>query len=196
MTTPTLADIQRIRYSSSAVYVNANGFPGYTFGPWFGFQTNGGVFPNFPSSQNLIYQFPSTPTPAATPPQTAGGACGLWVNGVQVFNFTDGASYSNGMGADQGGGIVTPGVINVSAASFEGGPAAASSIVAAYPIFGAAIASGTAAAASPNWPVSLGGAAVSVKDSAGTTRAAQISYASAAQLNFVVPRERRMVSQP
>lgn len=187
VTAPVYADTQRIRYSASSVYINANGLPSYTFGPWFGFQSNGGVFINFPTSQNLIWQFPSSPAPAATLTSTGGGTCGLWVNGVAVFNFIDGASYSNSAGADEGGGIVTPAVLNVSAASSEGGPVAPNSILSSYPIFGATIASSTASAATPNWPTTLGGATVTVKDSAGTTRAAQISYASPTQLNFVVP---------
>jgi uncharacterized protein (TIGR03437 family) len=187
VTAPTYADIQRIRYSSSSVYVNANGLPSYSFGPWFGFQNNGGLFPNFPSSQNLTYQFPSSPAPATNLTSTGGGTCGLWVNGVAVFNFIDGASYSNSAGADQGGGIVTPGVIGVSAASFEGGPVAPGSIVAGFPLFGATISSSTEAAGSPTWPTTLGGAVVTVKDSAGASRMARISYASPAQINYVVP---------
>jgi uncharacterized protein (TIGR03437 family) len=187
VTSPAYAEIQRIRYSNSQVYVNANDLPGYTFGPWFGFTSNGGVFVNFQSSQNLLYQFPSTPAPAATQTSTGLGPCGLWVNGVEIFNFLDGASYSNSTGADQGGGGVAPGVINVSGASFEGGPVAPNSIVAAFPLFGATIASSIAAASSPSWPTTLGGATVTVKDSAGTVRSAQISYASPAQLNYVVP---------
>jgi uncharacterized protein (TIGR03437 family) len=187
VTTPTYAEIQQIRYSNASVYINANGLPGYTFGPWYGFQTNGGVFVNFPSSQNFLYQFPSTPAPATTLTSTTGGACGLWVNGVEVFNFIDGASYSNSSGADVGGGIVTPAVLNVSAASFEGGPVAANSIVATVPIFGATIATSTASAATANWPTALGGATVTVTDSTGTARPAQLSYASTTLVNFVVP---------
>jgi len=187
VTSPTYAEIQRIRYSTSSVYVNANGLPSYTIGPWFGFQTNGGVFPNYPTSQNRIYQFPSSPAPATTQTSTGGGPCGLWVNGVSVYNFIDGASYSNSTGADVGGGIATPAVINVSAASFEGGPTAPGSIIAGFPIFGATMASSTAAASSANWPTTLGGATVTVKDSASTTRTAQISYASPSQVNYVVP---------
>jgi len=185
--TPTYAEIQQIRYSASSVYINTNGLPGYTSGPWFGFQNNGGVFPNFPSNQNLLYQFPVSPAPAATLTSTGGGTCGLWVNGVAVFNFIDGASYSNSNAADEGGGIVTPSVISVSAASFENGPAAPNSIVAAFPLFNPTIATSTSAATSANWPTTLSGATVSVKDSAGTSRAAQLSYASPSQLNYVVP---------
>jgi len=187
VTSPTYAEVQRIQYSGSSVYINANGLPGYTFGPWFGFQTNGGVFVNFPSSQSLLYQFPSAPAAASTPTSTGGGACGLWVNGVEVFNFMDGASYSNSAAADQGPGNVTPGVLSVSAASSEGGPVAPDSILASYPIFGATLASSTAAASSPSWPTTLGGATVTVEDSSATTRTAQISYASPGQVNFVVP---------
>lgn len=187
VTTPTYADVQRVRYSSNTVYINANGLPSYPFGPWFGFANNGGVFMNFPSSQNLTYQFPAAPAPAASRTSTGLGDVGLWVNGVAVFNFLDGASYSHSAGADQGGGIVTPGIVNISAASYEGGPVAPGSIVSAYPMFGAVIATSTESAASANWPATLGGATVTVRDSAGVSRTAQISYASTSQVNYVVP---------
>jgi len=185
--TPTYAEIQRVRYSASSIFIDANGLPGYTFGPWFGFQNNAGLFPNFPTSQALTFQFPASPTPAAILTSTGGGPVGLWVNGVAVFNFIDGASYSTSAAADTGGGIVTPAVLSVSAASFEGGPVAPGSIVASFPLFGPTIATSTAAAASANWPTTLGGATVSVKDSAGTSRMAQIAFSSPAQVNFVVP---------
>ena len=187
VTSPAYADIQTIRYSSTDVYVNANGLPSYVFGPWFGFQTNGGIFVNFPSAQNVTYEFPSTPAPASSQTSTGGGDVGLWVNGVAVFNFMDGASYSNSAGDDEGPGNVTPGVINVSGASFEGGPVAPSSIVSSFPVFGATIATSTAVATSADWPTTLGGATVTVKDSDGVTRTAQISFASPTQLNFVLP---------
>jgi uncharacterized protein (TIGR03437 family) len=187
VTAPIYADVQQIRYSSSSVYINANGVPGYTFGPWFGFTSNGGVFANFPTSQNLVYQLPASPSPATAPTATPMGIAGLWVNGVQVFNFLDGASYSNSSGSDVGGGGVAAGVLHVSAASFEGGPSAPNSIVAGFPVFNAAIASSTASASSPAWPTTLGGVTVTVKDSSSVTRTAQISYASPSQVNFVVP---------
>ena len=187
VTSPTYAEIQRIRTATGAIIVNTNGLPGYVFGPWFGFFNNGGVFGNYPSSQNLTFQFPATPAPAATRTSTGGGACGLWVNGVAVFNFIDGASYSKASGADVGGGPVTPGVLDISAASFEHGPTAPGSIVAAFPLFGATVAASTAAATSGDWPATLGGLAVAVVDSAGISRPAQIAYASPTQANYVVP---------
>jgi uncharacterized protein (TIGR03437 family) len=187
VTSPTYADVQQIQYSASTVYVTSNAFPSYVFGPWFGFQTNGGVFVNFPSAQNRTFEFPYSPAPASNPTSTGGGDVGLWVNGVSVFNFMDGASYSNSVGQDEGPGDVTPGVINVSAASFEGGPVAPGSIVSSFPVFGATLATSTAGAASTDWPATLGGATVSVKDSAGISRTAQIQYAAPSQVNFVIP---------
>ncbi len=188
VTSPIYGDIQAIKYSGTSVYVSTNGVPSsYNAGPWFGFTNNGGVFGNYPTSQNLTYQIPSSPAPATSNTATSLGVAGLWVNGVDVFNFLDGASYSNSSGTDVGGGGVAAGVIHVSAASFEGGPSAPGSIVAGFPVFQATIASSTAAASSATWPTTLGGTTVTVKDSAGTTRTAQISYASPSQVNFVVP---------
>jgi len=82
---------------------------------------------------------------------------------------------------------VTPSVLTVSGASFEGGPVAPNSIVSSFPVFSPTIATSTASATSANWPTTLGGSTVTVTDSAGSTRTAQMSYASPSQLNFVVP---------
>jgi len=187
VTAPIYAEIQRIRTATGSVIVNTNGVPGYVFGPWFGLFNNGGVFGNFPTSQNLTFQFPATPTVATTRTSTGLGNCGLWVNGVAVFNSLDGSSYSNSSGTDVGGGPVAPGVLNLSGASFEHGPMAAGSIVAAFPMFAATLGTSTAAASSATWPTTLGGLTVTVVDSAGTSRAAQIAYASPTQANYVLP---------
>ena len=184
---PVLADTQRLRYSDTAVYLNANGLASYAMGAWFDPMMSGGVFGNFPSVQNVQVQIPRTPSAAITNKATGLGPVGLWVNGVAVFNVLDGGSYSNATGADVGGGGVAPEPVQVSAASFEGGPVAPGSLVTAFPLFGAALATSTAAADSPNWPTALGGATVSVKDSAGTTRAGTISYASPTQINYRLP---------
>ncbi|MDP8979688.1 MAG: FG-GAP-like repeat-containing protein, partial [Acidobacteriota bacterium] len=72
---------------------------------------------------------------------------------------------------------------NVSAAGYGLGPLAPGSIVTA---FGPNLATQTARA-SGALPFSLGGAAVSVTDSAGTARLAQLYYVSPAQVNYVIP---------
>lgn len=55
------------------------------------------------------------------------------------------------------------------------------------PKFAAVLAASTASATDTNWPLTLGGATVTVTDSAGASLPAQISYASPTQVNYRVP---------
>jgi len=77
----------------------------------------------------------------------------------------------------------TPALANVSAAGYGLGLMAPGSIATA---FGSNLAMQTAQA-SEALPLSLAGAAVSVTDSAGTTRHAPLYYVSPGQVNYVVP---------
>lgn len=187
VTAPTKADTQTISYTDSMVYVTANNLGSYTMGPWFIDGNNGGVFPNFPSTQNNRGMIPRAPSAATTKRNTGLGAVGLWVNGVAVFNVLDGASYSNAQRNDVGGGGVRLSSMHVSSASFEGGPLAQGTLVSAFSLFGAKLATSSAGADSPSWPTTLGGATVSVRDSTGATHAAVINYASPSQLNYRIP---------
>jgi len=187
-TVAVAADVQRVRTDATAVYMNSNGLPSYTIGPWFGAVMTGGVFQNWPSSQNVQVQLPRSPAAAAgTRTATGLGPVGVWVNGVVLFNGLDGGSYSNSAGSDVGGGLVRTISSHVSAASLEGGPLAAGSLVTAFAMFDATLATSTQTAASANWPVTLGGAIVMVKDSAGVQQQAVISYASPSQVNYRLP---------
>jgi uncharacterized protein (TIGR03437 family) len=188
VTTPTLAETQQISYTSSTVYVTSNGMAGYTMGPWFSADMTGGVFQNFPNANSVTLQIPASPAQAATLTNTGMGPQGMWVNGVVMFNFLDGASYINSTGLDSMAGN-TPALdaAVTSAASFEQGPQAPGSLVSAFPLFFSTLATSTASAATANWPTTLGGASVSVKDSSGVTMTAPISYASPGQLNFLLP---------
>ena len=47
----SVGDVQRIRYNTANVFVNANNLPSYIIGPWFEATMSGGVFMNFPSSR-------------------------------------------------------------------------------------------------------------------------------------------------
>ena len=187
VSTPTKADVQRIRSNSSSVFVNANGIPSYPIGPWFA-SMNGGVFSNFPSKQNYqvqINRLPQAATAART--KTPMGAAGVWVNGVAVFNALDGASYKASTAADVGGGPVTSTSTHRSAASQEGGPVTPGSLVMATANFDSVLAASTATADNANWPTTLAGATVTITDSSGATLAAPIFFASPNQLNYRVP---------
>jgi uncharacterized protein (TIGR03437 family) len=188
VTTPALAEAQRIRYTDSTVYYTSNGLAGYQMGPWFSADMTGGVFVNFPSAQSNTFQIPRTPAAASTRTSTGMGTQGVWVNGVVLFNFLDGATYTNSTGLDSNAGN-TPALdaYIASAASLEQGPQAPGSLVSAFPLFFSVLSTSTDSATSPTWPTTLGGATVTVKDSAGTSAVAQIFYASPTQLNFRMP---------
>ena len=185
--TPTLADVQRIRYSDTNVYLSSNNLASYPMGPWFDALQPGGIFGAYPAVQNFQVMLPRAPVTATTKSATAMGPQGMWVNGVAVFNALDGASYSRAAGTDVGGGLVNPAAFHVSAASFEPGPLAPGSLVSAFSLFGTPLATSTATADGNNWPTTLGGATVTVRDASGTPLPAAISYASAKQIDYRLP---------
>jgi uncharacterized protein (TIGR03437 family) len=173
VSSPTAADTQEVRYTGDSVYVNSNGLASYTMGPWFSEDT-GGVFLNWPSAQNTAAQIPRSPAVAAAKTTTPGGAIGILVNGVAIFNALDQQSWSNSQQQDSGP-AASPAAIHVSSASYEGGPMAPGSLVSAYPLFGAVLAG------------SGNTSAVSVTDSAGKTHAATVLYASPSLVNYQLP---------
>ncbi|MGH9842318.1 MAG: virginiamycin B lyase family protein [Blastocatellia bacterium] len=88
-------------------------------------------------------------------------------------------------GVDQIGRVsVNLPVASVSAASFAQGSVAADSIVAA---FGTRLATATQAATTLPLPTELANTKVSVRDSAGTVRAAPLFFVSPAQVNYLMP---------
>ncbi len=187
-TTPILVDVQRIRFNDSTVYINGSGLVNHVMGPWFDPHQRGGNFGNYPANQNYTRVFPRNPTVAAT--KTAGtlGALGVWVNGSAMFNYLDGTSWNTAAGVEAGSpAVITPSFVNVSAASFERGPLTPGGLVTATAIYGAVLATSTESASTAVLPTSLGGATVTVRDSAGTSRAAEVLYASPTQVNYRIP---------
>lgn len=83
-----LADVTRVRYTSTNIYINSNDIPSYPIGPW---PNN----PNSASSQTILVRVPRSPTPAASHTSTGLGPIGVLVNGVMFFNGRDGRSYNN-----------------------------------------------------------------------------------------------------
>lgn len=106
-----LVNCQQVRYSTNWVYVNATGIPAYTTGIF-----SGDGNPNVAGNQNAIYKFPLNPTQnTGTPTATNAGNCGVFINGVSLFDYRDGVAWNNTTGALCGG----PGN-----ATCPGGPAA------------------------------------------------------------------------
>ena len=84
-----LTNINAIYYSSSNVYIKAEGIPSYTIGPW--------ANPNTPSGQGWIYIIPISPTVASTKSDltTYLGQVGAWTNGLPVYNAYDGNTWAS-----------------------------------------------------------------------------------------------------
>ncbi|MBL7882633.1 MAG: YHYH protein [Bacteroidia bacterium] len=96
---PTLtANVQTVQYSSNFVYVSTQGIPAYIVGPYL----DGN--PSQASNQNAIFKFPLNPVQnTGTLVSTPMGNIGVFVNGVGMFNYSDGVSWKNSTGAFAGG---------------------------------------------------------------------------------------------
>jgi hypothetical protein len=96
------ANIQSVQYSTSWVYVSTNGIPAYITGPFPG-------NPSIATAQNAIFKFPLVPAQnTGTPTNTTGGNIGVFINGVALFDYRDGVSWSNNNQAEAGGPIMGP----------------------------------------------------------------------------------------
>ena len=86
--TPVYADVQRIRYDSSWVYLNCSGLASYTMGPFL--TSSGALFGFWPLSQNYTIKIPRSPgTIPANKTAHTGGPIGLMVNGVVIYDLGD-----------------------------------------------------------------------------------------------------------
>lgn len=94
-TIPTYSGVHEIDYSSNWVYIRNSGLAPYVMGPWSN--------PNLPKNQgtsNGAYRFPRTPSIPVSKTLTGLGAIGFLVDGVAVYNQSDGFSYSNANARD------------------------------------------------------------------------------------------------
>jgi hypothetical protein len=82
------ADIQRVRYSTNYVYVNASGIPSYSIGTW-------PMNPNTAANKNWSFKIPRNPQASATKVTVGLGKIGTFVNGVPMYNADDGMTYNN-----------------------------------------------------------------------------------------------------
>jgi YHYH protein len=123
-TLPTYAGVHEINYSSNWVYIKNTGLAPYIMGPWNN--------PNLPKNQGTstgVYRFSRNPTVisnlATTGRTLTGqGSIGFLVDGVAIYNTSDGFSYSvsNAKDASPTAGIgAGDGIWNRDALPNEGG---------------------------------------------------------------------------
>jgi hypothetical protein len=93
-----LANVQKVQYSTDWVYVTTTGIPSYITGPFL----DGN--PSLAQNQNAIFKISLKPVKnSGTPTSTTGGNIGVFINGVALFDYRDGVSWSNAQQALKGG---------------------------------------------------------------------------------------------
>ncbi|HEU6449499.1 MAG TPA: YHYH protein [Verrucomicrobiae bacterium] len=89
---PVYADVPFVASSTSWIYVRCPDLPSYVIGPWLNPNFRPGTL--YPTNQHAIIRIPRlAAVQTGTKDMTSTGASGLWVNGVQIFNFTDGKAW-------------------------------------------------------------------------------------------------------
>ncbi len=97
------ADVQRVRYNSTDVYIDASGVPSYSIGPWT-------ASPNVATDRHWLLRIPRSPTvQSGTKTSTLLGTIGVFINGVPIYNAKDAISFNN------------QGIWNQNAVTVEGG---------------------------------------------------------------------------
>ena len=106
---PAYCGVQEIYDSTGWVYFRTTGLGSHTMGPWYNDGTRTALFINWPVNQKALYRIPRTSTLTNLPAvkaTTAGmdAAVAYFVDGVAMFDPTDGFSYSSGSEASPGTG--------------------------------------------------------------------------------------------
>jgi len=107
---PTYAGIHEVSYDSSFVYLRTTGMGAHVMGPWWRNRSNSmadaQIFVNWPVNQELVVSIPrltnlATPTSPSPRVETGGGAIGLFVDGVSMFDSRDAFSFDSDQGVDE-----------------------------------------------------------------------------------------------
>ena len=93
-TSPTYAGVHEISYSPTWVYIRNSGLAPYIMGPW-----NNSNFPKNQGTSTGVYRFPRSPSVISSLATTGRtltgqGSIGFLVDGVAIYNTSDGFSYS------------------------------------------------------------------------------------------------------
>jgi len=84
-----LADVLEVWYTSTNVYVKGNSIPSHSIGPF----TNRNVYPTADLSTWVLKR--TLTTPGGAGPALPEGTVAIFVNGVQIFTWSDGTSYED-----------------------------------------------------------------------------------------------------
>ncbi len=91
-------NVQTVLYSANWVYIRTKGLPAYVTGPFL----DGN--PSIATNQNAIFKISLNPVQnTGVPTPTTLGNIGLFINGVALFDYRDGVSWSAAANALKGG---------------------------------------------------------------------------------------------
>jgi len=91
-TVPVYADVQRIHYTATDVYINASGLASYTMGPWL--TAANGLFGFWPLARDYSTRITRNPVSSQTKVRHGGGMIGMMVNGVAIYDLGDAFSFN------------------------------------------------------------------------------------------------------
>ena len=109
-TLPAYCGVQEIYASTNWIYFRTTGLGSHTMGPWYNDATRIPLFINWPVNQKILYRIPRTVTAATNIPAVKTGTAGpdapvgYFVDGVAMYDPSDGFSYSGGSEASPGTG--------------------------------------------------------------------------------------------
>ena len=92
---PAYCGVQEVYSSSNWVYVRSTGLGSHVMGAWYLNAAHTSAFPAYPTNQKTMFRLPRTPAVPSTKSLSGGGAIGISVDGVAMFNNWD-ANYWNG----------------------------------------------------------------------------------------------------
>lgn len=101
---PAYAGVQEVYSSADWVYVRSTGLGSHVMGPWYLNAAHTMVFPNYPVNQKMLWRIPRTPTIPATKTQTGLGTIGMFVDGISMFDSSDGFVWTGSAEAGNGTG--------------------------------------------------------------------------------------------
>lgn len=101
---PAYCGVQEIYSSSNYFYVRSTGLGAHVLGPWYLNAAHTQAFPNYPLNTKTLWRFPRSVTIPGTKTQTGLGTIGLFVDGVAMFDSSDGFVWTGSAEAGNGTG--------------------------------------------------------------------------------------------
>jgi hypothetical protein len=88
-------NVQKVQYSDNYTYINCSGIPAYIIGPYL----DGN--PALATNNDHLFRIPLNPeAQSGSNVSTPMGPTGIFINGVPIYNYADGASYNSSTGND------------------------------------------------------------------------------------------------